>query len=200
MKRNTVLLVIALFVGMLMLVSCGGQKGPAELAIKSAEEAVNTAKVEAEKYVPDQMAELNNALATVKDKFAKGDYGAVVTEAPSLVGKAKEVLAAAMAKKDELMKNWTDLSQGVPGMLEAIQGKVDSLTKSVKLPAGLTAEKFEEVKTTFTSAKEDWTKALESFKAGNYADAVSVAGSVKEKALQTMQTLGITTAATETKS
>lgn len=200
MKRNSILLVIALFVGALLFVSCAGQKGPAELAIKSAEEAINATKVEAEKYVPDQMAELDNALAAVKDKFAKGEYGAVIPEAQSLVTKAKGVLDAAMAKKDELMKNWTDLSQGVPGMLEAIQGKVDSLAKSFKLPAGLTAEKFEEVKTTFTSAKEDWTKALESFKAGNYADAVSVAGSVKEKAMQTMQTLGITTATAESKS
>jgi len=194
MKRNPVLLIIAVFVGMLMFVACAGQKGPAELAIKAAEEAINAAKVEAEKYVPDQMAELDNALAAVKDKFAKGEYGAVIPEAQSLVTKAKGVLDAALAKKGELMKNWTDLSQGVPGMLEAIQGKVDSLAKSVKLPAGLTAEKFEEVKTTFMSAKDDWAKALESFKAGNYAEAVSVAGTVKEKAVQTMQTLGITTA------
>ncbi len=200
MKRNSILLVIALFVGALVFVSCSGQKGPAELAIKSAEEAINATKVEAEKYVPDQMAELDNALAAVKDKLAKGEYGAVIPEAQSLVTKAKGVLDAAMAKKDELMKNWTDLSQGVPGMLEAIQGKVDGLAKSVKLPAGLTAEKFEEVKTTFTAAKDDWAKALESFKAGNYADAVSVAGSVKEKAMQTMQTLGITTATAESKS
>ena len=194
MKRNPVLLIIAVFVGMLMFVACAGQKGPAELAIKAAEEAINAAKVEAEKYVPDQMAELDNALAAVKDKFAKGEYGTVIPEAQSLVTKAKGVLDAALAKKGELMKNWTDLSQGVPGMLEAIQGKVDSLAKSVKLPAGLTAEKFEEVKTTFMSAKDDWAKALESFKAGNYAEAVSVAGTVKEKAVQTMQTLGITTA------
>lgn len=199
MKRNPVLLVIALFIGMLVFVACAGQKGPAELAIKSAEEAINATKAEAVKYVPDQVAELDKALAAVKDKFAKGEYGAVVTEAQSLVGKAKGVLDAAMAKKDELMKNWTELSKGVPGMLEAIQGKVDNLSKSVKLPAGLTAEKFEEVKTTFTSAKDDWAKALESFKAGNYAEAVSVAGSVKEKAMQTMQTLGIATATTESK-
>ena len=199
MKRNAIFLVIALFVGALMFVACAGQKGPAELAIESAEEAINATRAEAIKYVPDQVAELDNALAAVKDKFAKGEYGAVIPEAQTLVGKAKGVLEAAMAKKDELMKNWTDISQGVPGMLEAIQGKVDSLSKSIKLPVGLTAEKFEEVKTTFTSAKEDWAKALESFKAGNYADAVSVASSVKDKALQTMQTLGITTATAESK-
>jgi len=174
-----------------MFIACASQKGPAEQAIKAAEEAINATKAEAVKYVPDQVKSLESALAAVKDKFTKGDYKAVITEAQALVGKAKGVLDAAKAKKEELTKKWTDLSQGLPKMVEAIQSRVDILSQSKKLPATITAEKFAEAKSGLTAAKEEWGKALESFKAENLTDAVSVANSVKEKAVKIMEILGL---------
>ena len=191
MKRNIVCLVITLFVGALMLVACSSDKGPAELAIKAAEEAINATKTEAAKFVPDQVKSLEDTLASVKDKFGKGEYKAAIAEAQSLAGKAKEVAEAAKAKKEELSKSWTDLSGELPKMVEAIQSRVDILSKSKKLPANLTAEKFEEVKSGLTAAKEEWTKALDGFKAGNIAEAVSTATLVKEKAVKAMEALGL---------
>jgi uncharacterized protein YoxC len=191
MKRNLVSFVIIFCMSIGMVIACASEKGPAEQAIKAAEAAINATKAEAVKYVPDQLKSLESALAAVKDKFAKGDYKAVVSEAQSLVGKAKDLVEATKAKKEELTKNWADLSQGLPKMVGAIQSRVDILSKSKKLPANLTAEKFAEVKSGLTAAKEEWAKALESFKAGNLADAVSVANSVKGKAVKAMETLGL---------
>ena len=191
MKRNLISLAIILLASTVMLIACAGDKGPAEVAIKAAEEAVNATKAEAAKYVPDQVKSLEGALAAVKDKFAKGDYKAAIPEATALTAKAKEVAEAAKAKKEELTKSWTDLSGGVPKMMEAVQSRVDILSKSKKLPANLTAEKFEEAKSTLAAAKEEWAKAGESFKAGNSAEAVSVANSVKEKAAKAMELLGM---------
>ena len=191
MKRNLVSLGILLFVSTVMLIACASDKGPAEQAIKLAEEAVNSTKAEAAKYVPDQLKSLESALSAVKEKFGKGDYKAAITEAQALAGKAKGVMDAAKAKKEELTKTWTNLSEGLPKMVEAIQSRVDILSQSKKLPANLTAEKFAEAKSGLAAAKEEWAKALESFKAGNFADAISVANSVKEKAAKTMETLGL---------
>ena len=192
MKRNIVGLVIVLFVSALMMVACGsGDKGPAELAIKAAEEAFNASKGEAAKYVPDEVKSMEGALTAMKDKLAKGEYAAVITEAKSFTEKAKGLPDAAKAKKEELTKGWTDLSEGVPKMVGAVQSRVDMLSKSKKLPANLTAEKFADAKSGLAAAKEEWAKALESFKSGNLADAVSVGKSVKEKAVAAMETLGM---------
>jgi len=191
MKRNLFSLAIILFVSTVMFIACGSDKGPAEQAIKAAEEAINSTKAEAAKYVPDQVKSLESALAAVKDKFAKKEYKDAISEAQSLAGKAKGVMDAAKAKKEELTKTWTDLSQGLPKMVEAIQSRVDILSKSKKLPANLTAEKFAEAKSGLTAAKEEWAKALESFKAGNFTDAISVANSVKGKAVKAMEILGL---------
>jgi type I site-specific restriction-modification system R (restriction) subunit len=191
MKKNLLSLAITLFVSTVMLISCASDKGPAEVAVKAAEEAINATKAEAAKIVPDEVKSLESALAAVKDNFAKKAYKAALTEAQALAGKAKGVMDAAKAKKEELTKTWTDLSQGLPKMVGAIQSRVDILSKAKKLPANLTAEKFAEAKSGLTAAKEEWAKALESFKAGNYADAVSVANSVKGKAAKTMEILGL---------
>ena len=192
MKRNLASLVILLFVSSIMFVACGsGDKGPAELAIKAAEEALNASKGEAVKYVPDEVKSLEDALAAAKDKVAKKDYKGAMEEAKGIADKAKGLLDVAKAKKEELTKNWTGLSQGVPKMVGAVQSRVDILSKSKKLPANLTKEKFEEVKSGLAAAKEEWTKALESFKAGNLAEAAAAANSVKEKATAAMEALGM---------
>jgi len=75
-------------------------------------------------------------------------------------------------------------------MVEAVQSRVDILSKSKKLPAGITAEKLAEAKSGLAAAKEEWAKALEGFKAGSIADAVSMANGVKEKAAKAMNCLG----------
>ena len=192
MKRNLVGLGIVLLVSAFMLAACGdGGKGPAEEAIKAAEAAVATAKADAGKFLPDDLKSLEGALAAVKDKFAKGDYKAVVAEAPGLVAKANDLVASAKTKKEELTKSWTTLSEGLPKMVGAIQSRVDILSKAKKLPANLTAEKFAEVKSGLAAATADWAKAQESFKSGNLGDAIALANTVKGKAVQAMGILGL---------
>ena len=76
-------------------------------------------------------------------------------------------------------------------MVDAIKSRIDVLSKSKKLPANLPKEKFDEAKAGYETAAKDWATAQESFKAGSLADAVSKANSIKEKAAQVMQLLGM---------
>lgn len=194
LKKNLIGPVIVLFVSAVVLVACSGDtanKVPAEAAIKAAEEAINASKPEAMKYSPDEVKSLEEALAAAKDKFAKKEYDAALEDVKGIPDKAKGLHEAAKAKKEELTKNWADLNQEIPKLIETGQKRVDILSKSRKLPANLTQEKFDETKLKLADAKEEWTKALESFKAGNLAEAVSGAYSVKEKATVALEGLGM---------
>jgi len=195
MMKKTIVSTVFVFISVLFLLACAGDNKPAEMAVKAAEEAVNTAKTEAVKYVPDQVKSLEDSLAAVKDKLAKKDYKAVVPEAQALAGKAKEVIEAAKLKKEEMTASWTSMSQEFPKMIETMQSKVDLLSQAKKLPADMTTEKFAEAKTGLAAAKEEWAKAMENFKAGNVADAISTANAAKEKAMQTMGLLGLSATA-----
>ena len=174
-----------------LLVGCGTDKGPAEQAIKAAEDAFNAAKAEAVKYVPDQAKAVESAIAAVKDKFSKNDYKAALTEAGAIPGKVKEMTAAASAKKEELTKTWGGLSEGLPKVVEAIQSRVDILSKAKTLPANMTAGKLEQAKAGLDAIKQEWGKAQESFKSANLMDAVAKAGGVKAKAKDVLEALGM---------
>ncbi|HEY6363665.1 MAG TPA: hypothetical protein VI585_02620 [Candidatus Binatia bacterium] len=181
---------IILILAATVLGACGaGDKGPAETALKAAEEAINTAKVEASKYIPDQAKALDSGLAAVREKLSKGDYKAVLSEAPALTSKAQQVASAAAAKKAELTKSWEGLSSGMPRVVEAIKSRVDILSQSKKLPAGMSAETLAQAKAGLNEITQQWTAATEASKGGNLMDAVTKASSVKVKAAEVLTLL-----------
>jgi len=175
----------------LILTGCSKVKGQAEAALKAAEKVISEAKPEAEKIAPDQIKALEAALSGAKEKFGKGDYKAALSDAQAIPGKVKEMLASLKAKKDELTKTWTDLDQGLPKMMESIKSRVGILSQSKKLPANLTKEKFEEAKSGLDNALKEWETAKESFKGGKLAEAVAKGNTIKEKAVQVLQLLGM---------
>jgi hypothetical protein len=192
MRRSVWAIAIMILLAMTMTVACGSRdKEPAELAMKAAGEAIDALKAEAVKIVPDQVAALESALGAAKDKIAKKEYKAALAEAQGLVGQAKEVAEAAKAKKDEWTGKWTELSQGLPKMVEAVQSRVDILSRAKKLPANMTAEKLADVKSGLAAVKEGWAKAEESFKSGKLADALSAANGAKEVIVKAMEALGM---------
>jgi len=191
MRKFVLLMVLVIFAAGLTVTGCSKAKGQAEVALKAAEKAISEVKPEAEKIVPDQIKALEATLSGAKEKFGKGDYSAALSDAQAIPGKVKEIVASLNAKKDELAKTWTNLDQGLPKMMEAIKSRVGILSKSKKLPANMTKEKFEEAKSGLDNALKDWETAKESFKGGKLAEAVTKGNTVKEKAVQVLQLLGM---------
>ena len=175
----------------LTLLACSAVKAPAEAAIKAADEALTAVRPEAAKVVPGELKTVEDALAAAKDNFQKGEYQQALTGAQDVAAKVKELTAALAAKKDEFTKSWQDLSGGLPGLVGVISKRVEILSKAKTLPAGLDKEKFESVKATLATVTQTWTEASDAFKAGNLADAVGKAKSVKEKAVEIMNALGM---------
>jgi len=184
--KPMVLIVLVLFAA-----ACASNPKPAEEAIKAAEAAINAAKGDAIKYIPDQVKALEDGLQTAKDAFAKKDYKAALNAAKDLPGKAKDLAAAAAAKKTELTEAWKQMSGGLPKMVEAIKSRVDVLSKSKKLPADLDKAKLDGVKAGLPEVTQMWNDAQKAFSGGNLADAVSKAKTIKDKAVEMMTTLGM---------
>jgi len=188
-RRHVHSFVIMILAATLIAACGGGDKGPAETALKAAEAAIDSAKGEASKYMPDQVKSLESALAAAREKLSKGDYKAVLSEAPTLTVKAQELASAAAAKKAELTKSWEGLSSGMPKVVDAIKSRVDILSQSKKLPAGMSAETLAQAKAGLNEITQQWTAATEASKGGNLMDAVSKASSVKVKAAEVLTLL-----------
>ena len=196
MKKQYLWLLAALIA--VLVVGCANQKAPAQQAIAAAQSSLDGVRDEAQKYVPDQLQAIDAQLQALKDSFAKGDYKAVLTGAPTLSTAISSLKEAAEAKKADaeaaLAKAkdaWGSMSAEVPKMVEAIQKKVDTLSKTHKLPKGMTKEGFAAAKSSLEPLKSTWSDAANAAGAGNFTDAMTKAQEVKDKAAEIMKSLGM---------
>lgn len=187
---------LALLLAGALLGACAGQKEPAQKAIDTAEAAIAAIRQDAATYVPDDLKGLEESLAGMKSNFAKGNYPAVLTASRELNTRIAAVTSAVAAQKTEnevqtaqLTEQWNTLSVEVPEMVEAVTARVDSLTKSGKLPKDVDAATFERVKTDAATMAQSWQQALGAFSNGNMQEAVDMAQVAKEKAGVVMLTL-----------
>ncbi len=177
-----------------LTLACNSGKAPAEAAMKLADEAVASARAEAESLVPDDFKSLSDDLAAAKAAFAKGDYKGALAAAQSIQQKANEVTAKAKASKDELTASWNSLSESVPKMVEAISSRVGILSQSKKLPKGLDATQFTAAKDGLAAATSGWAEAQAAQAAGNWTAAIAKGNEVKAKATEVMGILGMSAA------
>ncbi len=188
MTRKPVVIGVAL---LLIAFAAACSKGPAEAALKAADAAVQAAEPDASKYVPEQFTALSDSLKAARDKFDAGDYAGALADAKDIPAKAGEIAQAAAAKKEEMTKAWAELQGGLPGLVEAVQGKLAELGKARRLPKGLDKAKVEEMTGALPQLTATWTEAVDAANAGNVPAALEKAGQVKTSVMEMMQTLGI---------
>jgi hypothetical protein len=174
-----------------LAIACNSGKAPAEAALKLAEEAVNSARTEAEHLVPDDFKSLSDDLAAAKDAYAKKDYKGALAAAQSIQQRANDVTAKARARKDELTAKWNEVAADVPKAVEAVKSRVDILSQSKKLPKGMDAAKLDAAKTDLTAATSAWAEAQAAQAAGKWEEAMTKAQQAKDKAMAAMASLGM---------
>ncbi len=183
-----------------LIVGCANQKGPAEQAIAGAESALGAIRDTAQKYVPDQLAQVDTQLASLKDAFGKCDYKTVVAGAPALTASINSLKEAAAAKASEAeaamakaKEEWASVSTDLPKMVAALQSRVDMLSKSHHLPAGVTKDTLASAKSGLDTIKSGWNEATAAATSGDFTTAMGKATRIKDQATELMKSLGMTT-------
>jgi len=187
---------VAFAVVALVAAGCANQMEPAKKAIADIEAAVAAAGDDAAKYIPDEVSAVNDKVASLKAQFDKKDYKGVVAAAPAVLAQAQALAASAAAKKaesmDALNAEWGSLAASVPQAVAAIQSRVDILSKSKKLPAGIDKATLESTKAGLAEANTLWTQATAAQSSGDLEQAVGLARQTKEKADGMLAALGMT--------
>ncbi len=173
-------------------VACG--KGPAQAALTAADSAVSGARAEGEKFVPEQFQALSDAAASAKSKFDSGDYKGALETAQGIPAQAEAVVAAAGAKKTELMDAWKAMEGSLPAMVGDVQKKVMELSTARRLPAGLDKAGLESAKTALEGATAMWAEAGAAFGEGDIMAAVTKGEQVKSTVEEMMGHLGMSPA------
>lgn len=199
MHPNFVRTVALLAFAALLASACANYKEPAQAAITEAETALQTIAADAQRYVPDRYQEVSDALTSAKAAFDKGDYKAALATARDLPARVADLGAAATAAKsaalDRLTGDWNTLSADVPKMVDAIQSRVDMLSKSRRLPKNIDQASFDAAKSGLDTIKQAWTDATQAFSAGNVEEAVAKARTAHQKGAEVLGLLGLTPSA-----
>jgi hypothetical protein len=182
MKMKNILTTVVL--GVCFLSACDtAKKTAAEAAIQGANTAYTQIAGEAQKYVPEQAMAVQNTLQQARTSLGSGDYSAALDAAKGLPAQIKDLSDAVKAKKDELMAKWNDLNSSMPGLVSAIQSKVDALKKHHALPAGATDA--------LAGLKQAWGNASAAFQSGDLSGAMEKASAAKAKLADMQQMLGM---------
>jgi hypothetical protein len=197
MKKPSLWVLVTL--AAVLVAACQNQRVPAEQAVAAAESSLTNIRDAATHYAPDQLQAVDAQLTSVKDSLSKGDYKGVLAAMPSLNTAINNLRDTATAKQqeadaanDKAKDAWGPLSTDVPKMVDALQSRVDILSKSHHLPKGVTKDSLAAAKSAVDSMKSAWGDASNAATSGNYASAVSKGQAVRDQASQVMQSLGMT--------
>jgi len=192
-------MLVALAATTLMLAACASQKEPAEKAVAQVESSLAEFRADAEKYAADELKAVDTSVTKLRNNLAGKDYSSVVRSATAVASEVKSLKQTVATRKADMeatmaaaQAEWTDLSAKVPQMVEAIQTRVDTLSKSRKLPKNLDKAGFETVKTDLETMKTEWTEAGSQFASGMAADAVRKARAAKAKGDELLAKLEMT--------
>lgn len=183
-------IVVLVMVGA-FLAACSISKEPAEKAIKSAETTFNAVKEETLKYAPAETRDVEKAILAAKDKYDRNEYDAALKAATALPERVNQLVTVTANRKLEWMKNWEAISKDLSAMTDALQARIDELSKRKKLPPGIDKAKLDEARAAQASITQMWTEAKNTYAAGQLTDAVTKAKSARDKAVEAMTGLGL---------
>lgn len=159
--------------------ACG--KAPAEQALKAADAAIAAAQPEVEKFAPAEWSALTADAAAARAQFDKGEYKEALAGAQALLPKVQAAVAAASAKKTELIATFTALKTSLPGVVDALTKQLAAYAAMRKLPAGIDKAAVAAAQAELPNVTAAWTSAVAAFDGGDLVKGVQVANEVKAK-------------------
>jgi hypothetical protein len=175
----------------LAIAACSRDKEPAEQALKSAAEAVEKARADGSKFAADEFKALEDQLKAAKDQFEKKEYTRALQAAGAVSTKAQEVLKTAADKNAELAKAWQEFESSIPPMMEAIKGRLDTLSQAKKLPKEMDKDTLAAIKTAFEEAGKAFEEAKSAAASSEFAKAIESGKAIKAKLAEMAAALGI---------
>ncbi|HSD26935.1 MAG TPA: hypothetical protein VLL75_06495, partial [Vicinamibacteria bacterium] len=122
-------------------------RGPAEDALRVADQAIAAAQPELETYAPGEFAALNTAVRQARAQASEGHYTDALKAAQKVPAKVRAALAVAAAEKERRVAHWSELAKSVPRLAQTIGTRIGWLREAQRLPRGMDEAGFAAVRT-----------------------------------------------------
>jgi hypothetical protein len=179
--------IAALALAPLVIAALGCNRGPADAALKSAEQALEAATPELEKYTPGALGPLASDLGQAKALFSQGRYTDSLKSAQVLATQIDKAVAAASERKADLTVAWAELATRVPKLVEALTARLGAGAASGSMDeAGV-----ETAKNALGVITDAWRLATDAYQGGDLPRALATARDVAAKAEGLAKVLGL---------
>lgn len=175
-------------IAVLLLTACSGDMEPAGEALKAGHAAIEGAREEAVRYVPEELKKLDADLKSAQEHYDNKRYREALTTAKDLAARGQELARTAAARKEELTRSFEDIQMSLPGLLQRVQNRIEALGNTV--PEGLDAAKYAEYKTVFPDLGRKLEDAIRAAQSGDIPKAVDLGSEAQAKATEISQVIG----------
>jgi hypothetical protein len=165
--------------------------------VAKVEASLNELKADAARYAAEDLKDVEQAVGRLKAMLSEQDYSGALRGAPavaSTVASLKAKVAQRKADAEELLataqQEWSALAESMPKLVDDLQQRVDSLSRSRRYPQGMDKAAFDAAKADFEKLKASWGEATVKFNEGMAAEAVRTARSAKAKGEHLMRKIG----------
>lgn len=196
MQRKITMRYLGLWAAVAVLAAgCTNYKEPARMAIQEVQYSLQAVSTDAAKYLPDELAALQADYDKAKVSFEKGDYKEALTGVRSLKPKISALSAKAAATKEQqvaaLNGTWQTMSTELPKLVQTIESRLNTLSRTKKLPKNVTQSGLEQAKAGLADVKKLWDEASQASSSGNLEIAVSKGTDLQAKGREVMTLLGM---------
>jgi hypothetical protein len=183
--------IASLAAALVLFAACKDLKTPAQQALDAVTASIDAVTDTASIYAPQDLAKVQNALTGLQQAFGLKEYQKVIDGVPQLAAQVEALKGTIQSRKAELGNTWSTLTAGLPGVVDAIKGRVDILAQARKLPAGMTPEMLAGAQQGLADMTAAWGAATAAANADNLVEAVAQGNRVKSLAAQVMTSLGM---------
>lgn len=175
----------------LAVAACTSAQDRAAAAIAAADRAVAAIATDAAKVFPYDIEQLGAAVKAARDTLARGDSAAALAIATAIPARADSLAARVPARRAELGAQLDTLRAALRINLASIQGKVDELAKSRRLPPGLDPAELAAVRQLLVTAPGEWEQVEAEVREGELDSAYGRATMLRLKVSAALDAVGL---------
>jgi len=176
--------VVVLFALGLAFATAACNRGPAEEALAAAEETLEGARADLERFAPEKLARLSRALGEARAALAEGRYTEALRVAQELPARVRRAVEAADRRRAaEIAAAWDDLSRHLPALIARLRARVAVLALTASPAAGPSdSARLETARTELRVISHAWEEATAAFEGGDIPRALTTARDVGARA------------------
>lgn len=171
--------------------AAGCNEGPAEAALKIADEELAAARPELARYVPHELARLEGAIRDARAEVGKGHYTDALRAAQGLPARIAAASATAEVKKEELARAWAALARALDPAIEVLAARMAEPAAADRTPKGMDPDGLAAARAELGAIRVEWARAGEAFRSGDVPEALRAAQDVKARVEALSATAGL---------